>query len=511
METGPRIRAPVAALALTLLLVLLLSLMAGLLVWQNYRDTQRGSEADAESAAQVVAAHIQWLFEASFQALRRVDEALGARPDLFIAGTPGDLGKAVEGLPAEIAIWVFDRAGVPLLTEAPAAPVADQPYFQALAAGDTWHISALLGENVTGHQAFAIGHRIERDGQFLGAAVIFVPASLMSDFWRTLDLGPQSSVVLLRDDGWLIARHPVPDDTMSWADNELFTDYLPNAPAGAFTAISPADGEERIYGYRTVPNLPLVTVAGVSRAAALDRFRSRLELAAAMAVPIFAALAAALWWVLRLLRNDERRRAELAQALDRNRMLFREIHHRVKNNLQIVSSLMKLQPGPVEAKQEMGRRIAAMSAVHEHIYMSDQFSSVDLADYVKRLLRNLDDSLGSAVTIDCDLAPLTADADQALPLGLIINEVVTNAFKHAFPDGGPGRITVTLTLLDDERMCLRIRDDGVGYATTDEPSGMGGRLLQGLARQLQADYGFKRDGGTLFEMSFPLGNSGPAG
>ena len=116
--------------------------------------------------AQVVAAHIQWLFEASFQALRRVDEALGARPDLFIPGTPGDLGKAVEGLPAEIAIWVFDRAGVPLLTEAAAAPVADQPYFQALAAGDDWHISALLGENVTGQQAFAIGHRIERDGQF---------------------------------------------------------------------------------------------------------------------------------------------------------------------------------------------------------------------------------------------------------------------------------------------------------------------------------------------------------
>ena len=151
-----------------------------------------------------------------------------------------------------------------------------------------------------------------------------------------------------------------------------------------------------------------------------------------------------------------------------------------------------------------------MSAVHEHIYMSDQFSRVDLGDYVTRLVRNLGDSMGSTVTIDCDVAPLSAEADQALPLGLIINEVVTNAFKHAFPDGRAGRITVTLAVVEGERICLRIRDDGVGYGAADEPSGMGGRLLQGLARQLQADYAFKRDGGTLFEMSFPVAQSEPA-
>src|SRR5690606_40660759 len=99
--------------------------------------------------------------------------------------------------------------------------------------------------------------------------------------------------------------------------------------------------------------------------------------------------------------------------------------HRVKNNLQTVSSLLKLQPGPAQAKEEMSRRIAAMSAVHEHIYLSDQFSRVDLGEYVRRLVRSLDDSLGAAVTVTCELEPLHADADQVLPRRLLIHEVVT--------------------------------------------------------------------------------------
>src|SRR5688572_23024901 len=105
---GQHIRTPVATLGLTLLLLVLLTVASGLLVWQDHRETMRTTEARAQNAAQVVAAHIQWLFEASFQALRRVDDVLGERPDLFITGTPGDLGKAVEALPSEIAIWVFD-------------------------------------------------------------------------------------------------------------------------------------------------------------------------------------------------------------------------------------------------------------------------------------------------------------------------------------------------------------------------------------------------------------------
>src|SRR3546814_16928601 len=122
-------------------------------------------------------------------------------PDLFITGTPGVLGKAVEALPSEIAIWVFDSKGNALLTGAAPAPVADEPYFQAVETGASWYVSALLPDNVTGQKAFAIAHRIQRDGKFLGAAVIFVPAGLMADFWITLDLGANSSVGLLRDDG----------------------------------------------------------------------------------------------------------------------------------------------------------------------------------------------------------------------------------------------------------------------------------------------------------------------
>src|SRR3546814_5671609 len=132
----------------------------------------------------------------------------------------------------------------------------------------------------------ATAHRIERNGEFLGAAVIFVPAGLMADFWTTLDLGANSSVGLLRDDGWLIARHPVPDDTMNLADQPLFTDYLPNAPSGAYSSTaSPADGVGRIVGYYRVPDLPVIAVAGLSSDAAMNRFWARLEFAGAIEVP----------------------------------------------------------------------------------------------------------------------------------------------------------------------------------------------------------------------------------
>src|SRR5690606_10230256 len=109
--------------------------------------------------------------------------------------------------------------------------------------------------------------------------------------------------------------------------------------------------------------------------AIVSRFWQNTALALILIIPGLVGLVLALWWLTRILQQDRQTREQLAAAVEQNQMLFREIHHRVKNNLQAVSSLVQLQPVSPAVKQEMGRRIAAMVAVHEHIYRTDQFGT----------------------------------------------------------------------------------------------------------------------------------------
>jgi two-component sensor histidine kinase len=364
-----------------------------------------------------------------------------------------------------VVVWVFDAKGDSVLTNDPPAArvnVADREYFHALRAGSEWHIARLLTARVGPVKAFGIGRRIERNGRFMGVAIIAVRAELMAEFWSTLGLGQGSTVALVRDDGWLVARFPVPDDTIDLSASPLFTTHLPNAPEGSYSSgVSPADGVRRIVGYRRVPNAPLVAVAALAR-------------------------------------------AELAAALEQNRFLLRETHHRIKNNLQTVSSLVHLQPGTPEVKETMFRRLAAMSAVLEHIYRSDQYAVLDLSEYLPTLIAGLQVSHGSAATVEHRLAPMEIDADRAQALGLIVSEVVSNAFKHAFPNGRAGAITVELDRIDATTARLRITDDGIGFTAAPDTSGMGGRLVSGFVQRLDGESAYSSEGGTRFTLTFPL-------
>ncbi|HEV7368425.1 sensor histidine kinase [Arenibaculum sp.] len=502
-------RATVSAFALIGLLLALVLLLAGVSVWQAQRDARRAVEGRAVSAAYTASTHVRWLVEANLQALRRVAESMAGRPDLFAASTVKDLNEAVAALPGAVPIWVFDADGDSMLSNEAAgiqANVAQRDYFQALKAGAEWHIGPLLTGRVTGRKVFPIGYRIEREGRFLGAVVVYVPADLMAQFWASMDLGPGSTVGLLRDDGWLVTRYPIPERTLNLADYVLFTRYLPAAPEGFYeAAASPADGVSRIVGYRRVEGLPLVTVVGVPASSLADNLFRRTNEIALVAAPVGLALLLVSLWVVRLLHREEQARHALAGALEDNRTLFREIHHRVKNNLQTVAALVRLQPGPAEPKQELMRRITAMAAMHEHVYRSDRFDRLDASDYVRTLVEALRGAYGSEVEVSCALSPVMVSPDQALPLGLIVNEVVSNAFKHAFPDGRAGLIEVSLRneTAEADRAVLRVRDDGIGHSP-EWTSGMGSRLIRALAQQIGGRHEFRNDGGTVFVLAFPL-------
>jgi PAS domain S-box-containing protein len=212
--------------------------------------------------------------------------------------------------------------------------------------------------------------------------------------------------------------------------------------------------------------------------------------------------------------TDRRRAEELIQAsLREKEALLREIHHRVKNNLQITSSLLRLQGGAVgspEARQafaETQQRIRSMALVHEKLYGSTNLSQIDFGDYI----RTLGDLLLQSFAADPSRIHLRVTGDEvllsidtAVPCGLIVNELLLNALKHAFPDGERGEIVVDLSDPRDGSCRMSVRDTGVGLPPNREETGtLGLTLVRGLVAQLGGELGVEDgSGGAGFVVNF---------
>lgn len=211
----------------------------------------------------------------------------------------------------------------------------------------------------------------------------------------------------------------------------------------------------------------------------------------------------------------EAAKAQLEGALREKTDLLNEVHHRVKNNLQVVSSLLNVQMRtvPNEAKQALSAaqgRMKAMALIHQLLYEGRDYAQIDLTLYVQRLVRLLRESLlptGQPIQLlaPAGQAPIWLDLQRAVPCGLLINELVTNALKHAFADGRSGVVEVRLERVDGEAR-LTVRDDGVGLpegvSVDGGGSGLGLQLVPLLAQQLGARMQVLRDGGCLFQLDF---------
>jgi len=494
-------------LLVTIFLIVILSL-ASLLVWQNYKVAVVAGEQRAQASAHVVAVHIQWMIEASDQALRRIDATLDSQPIQSDADTVADISQAVGDLPSGLQYSVYDETGelrASSIVDASGINVADREYFQTLKAGVPLTISPQLKERLSGKQVFIIARRIERNGQFHGVASIAIPVDKLGEFWSSMSLGPDSSVGVIRSDGWLVARYPSLETTLNLSKAPLFTTYLPRKSSGFYhNATSPADGIARIVGYWQVEGWPLIATAGINRSETLQSFWAGFRSELVVGLPVIAMVIASAVWIVRLLRAYSSRNLALEVAHERNQFLFREIHHRVKNNLQAVSSLVRLQPISSEAKKEMDRRIAAMVAVHEQIYETDSFDTVEVAPYAERLIREIADTYPGRVKIETHLQPLSVDRDHALPIGMIITEVVANAFKYAFDGRDSGKLSVDLSTTEEGQGVLVVRDNGPGILADTGRRGMGSRLIAGFVGQLGGKYSLTNDHGTVFTMTFPL-------
>jgi two-component sensor histidine kinase len=195
-------------------------------------------------------------------------------------------------------------------------------------------------------------------------------------------------------------------------------------------------------------------------------------------------------------------------------VLLKEIHHRVKNNLQVISSLLNLQarylPDPAARAifSQSQNRVQSIALVHERLYESADLSHVDFGKYVAVLLDNIfdtHDALGRGIAKVIGVGEVHLTVDVAIPCGLIVNELVTNALKHAFPDGRAGEVRVSLSESQQGTLDLVVEDDGVGMPAGLDPRNtvsLGLDLVITFAEQLNAAVTIKRENGTHFGFRF---------
>ena len=205
---------------------------------------------------------------------------------------------------------------------------------------------------------------------------------------------------------------------------------------------------------------------------------------------------------------------QIRASLEERGVLLREIHHRVKNNLQIIISLFNLQthyvqdPNASKALREGQNRIKSMALIHERFYQSDGLSKIDFDDYISRLTENLLQTSGinsGNVALKIITEKISLDIDTAVPCGLIINEVVSNSIKHAFNDGRKGEIVIQFSKISDTNYRLMIADNGVGLPagfTLEKSDSLGISLIQALTEQIDGKLSMESSNGVKYIIDF---------
>ncbi len=221
--------------------------------------------------------------------------------------------------------------------------------------------------------------------------------------------------------------------------------------------------------------------------------------------------------VMGILRDvTDRKLAEekVKASLNEKNVLLREIHHRVKNNMQIISSLLRLQSRLIrddklnEMFKESQNRIRSMALIHEKLYQTEDFTKINFAEYIRSLTVHLFHTYRvnpNIIRMNTDVRNVYLDINKAIPCGLIINELVSNSLKHAFPDNKKGEICIKLSSNKQRKIKLTVSDDGIGLpksVSLNEPETLGLQLVSDLIHQIEGTIKLERANGTTFHFSF---------
>jgi two-component sensor histidine kinase len=223
----------------------------------------------------------------------------------------------------------------------------------------------------------------------------------------------------------------------------------------------------------------------------------------------------------------ELRTADVRRSLLEKELLLKEVHHRVKNNLQIIGSLLSMQidyaesgspvgsmPPPIEPIREARRRVQSMAMIHEHLYRSETLADVDFGQYAESLAMRLFQTYcvdTSRVRLELSIEPIRLTMDQAIPCGLILNELVSNALKHAFNDGAGGTVQIVFRRFGPGGAELVVADTGAGLPAEFDIAkvrSLGLQVVQALSEQLGANLRFTTGKGTAIALDWQLSQGG---
>lgn len=456
---------------------------------------------------------------------------------------------------------VLDAAGNGICASSPEllAPLGDRAYFARIKAGADFVVSEVVEHRVGQGPVIVAGVpiRASHTGALIGAVSVGINLQTFKAAIDNLRL-PEGGVAWLVDAGGRSVADSAPPGKDGGAQRlspELFYQLLANP--GAEVTGRGEDGIERDYLMTDLAGRDLHVIVGIPALAPFSWLERDLVIGIFAPTLMLTLAVVAIWIASDLLVNQhvrtlaaaaraysrgeldlrldlasaptefqelartfarmadrlQRREEELKASLAQKELLLREVHHRVKNNLQIVTSLLNLRaqrlasPVARDAVRQAQMRINALALVHRNLYQTDSVQEIELHDFLGelcRLMEEINDAGPGGVELGVEVEPARIVTDQAIPLALLVTEAVSNAFKHAFPADRPGRIELRLTNIAPGRARLAIADDGVGLASADETAGMGVTLMRMLAKQLGGRLEVSEAAGTRIELDFPL-------
>lgn len=330
-------------------------------------------------------------------------------------------------------------------------------------------------------------------GRLLGVVSLGIPSGSITGLSTEQH---NTRMALVQGDGYIVAALPFHPDMI---ETPLSLPFAP--PKVEATEFADAFGHWSVVTVRNIPDLRLDAVVAVPVREVLQP----LILGVGIGLPLLLLLTNLLFLLSNQLQKKSR---EVEQALSDNKVLFQEVHHRVKNNLQVVSSLLRLQTErlPPELRpllDETGARVRAIALVHEQIYRTASPSDVQLDRFLAQLVQQLSASMiGGAAKISTELQPVTIGLDRAVPVAILASEAITNAIKHGLVNGA-GEIGVALSSAEGVNR-LEVRDSGPGTGE-DAKSGLGTRIMTALSRQIDGEWSLKSvaSGCTVFTLTWP--------
>lgn len=544
---SPLYRLPGTALVLIAcaVAILLTASLTAAFAWRDRQESVRQATAVAGNVGLLVAEHATRMLETAGTVLTQAAAIAGsdlAGPDLAGPGIaePTDrvppsgqvtrerLRRLAASVPAVAFIEIRDRQGTPVVStrDAPSPSARDLP----LGSGGPMAVTELDGKRLVLLQRPLPG----ADGS-LGNIAVALSAEHLRNIYHGFDIGYGHTIAVKAADGTVLVRDP--EGSGTGGNPAMDTDIRVSRPVG-----QPA--EQAALGDGLTAEVTIAT------SSILKRWRDQLwtyaayALAAIATVMVIGALAIerarrerqaedALQHAYDTLEEHvhhrtaelENANGQLASALSDKEILLKEVQHRVKNNLQVICSLLRLQAARIDEQARRGfeeslRRIQSLSLLHELLYRAEQPARIDLADYLRQLCDGLvrsENPTGAKLVVEAQ--EWIVDVDQATPLALIASELVSNALLHAFPDGHAGTVTVRLDKVPEGGMRLTIRDDGVGLPPGLPGSGPMGRaegtkrrgatsglglvLVQALATQAGGKLQIDRSQGTAFLLALP--------